>query len=506
MSHEAIRSNLNMPDNSSYRSIAKNTVIFGSVKIVEVLVNVVRVKIIAILLGPNGVGIQTLFNSTLSSLNQISSLGLFQSAVRDISQAQQNNNTAEISRIVRIVHRWIWAVGILGTLLCVLGSGLLSRFAFGNRDYAGQFALLSFALLFWALSCGNITVMQGRRQLKSLAHASLYGAILSLILTVPLYYFWGVQGIAPAIIVGYLSMYVINSYYVRKECIDRTEKIGFKETFQRGSRIVGLGIILMFSNFLMTLFTYVTNIFISNYGDLADVGFFQAAFAITYGNLVVLVAILTSDYYPRLAAVHTDRVQVNSIVNQQTELLSLIVAPIAILLIILAPVAVRLLYSAEFIVIVPMLRWMSLSLIFRIMWHSLSYIILAKGDKRTYFIFDALLGNGLNFIFNIAAYYLWGLQGLAISFLVGAVSMVILLNIVTGVKYGFKYTAEFWRLFLSLVVCCIAAYLSIQLFEGVLGYSLCICLLILTTYRSFYILDRKIGISDYIKAKLHQKR
>lgn len=495
-----------MSDSSSYRSIAKNTAIFGSVKVVEVLVNIARVKIVAILLGPSGVGIQTLFSSTLSSINQVSSLGLFQSAVRDISQAKQLDDIKEISLIVRVVRRWIWVVGLLGAIICIFGSGLLSRIAFGSNEYSWQFALLSLALLFWALSSGNVAIMQGCRQLKPLAYASLLGAILSLALTVPLYYYFGVNGIAPAIIVGYFSIYAINSYFVRKEKIDTSEKIGIRQTFERGKTIVGLGIVLMFSNFLMTIFNYVTNIVISHHGSLEDVGFFQAAFTVTYGNLVILVAILMADYYPRLAAVHTNSEKLNSIVHQQTELLSLIVAPVSVLLIILAPWVVRALYSKEFMVIVPMLRWMSLSLIFRIMWHSLSYIILAKGDKRTYFIFDAMLGNGLNFIFNIGAYYFWGLQGLAISFLVGAVSMIIILNIVTKVKYGFSYTLAFWRQFILLVLLSGVAYLCIRFADNVLGYSLCLGVLALTSGLSFYFLNRRIGILGYLKRRLFVER
>lgn len=485
---------------SSYKSIVKSTALFGGVKVVEVLITIIRTKIVAAILGPEGVGVQAIFNSTLASINQFSSLGIFQSSVREISQAHESGDERAISRIIQIVRRWIWIVGLIGALICGCCAKWLSEFSFGNSDYTWQFVILAVALLFWALSSGNITIMQGRRQLTHLARASLIGASLSLIVTIPLYYYFGVMGIAPALIVGYMSTFLVNSYYVNKIKIIPIEKLSLKDAFFGGMSIVKLGAILMFSNGLMTIFTFVTNAFISNYGTIADVGFFQAAFVITYGNLVILVAIMTADYYPRLSAVCNDKEKIRMIVNQQTELLLLIVAPISILLIIMAPLAVRFLYTKEFLVIVPMIRCMALALILRIIWHSLSYIILAKGDKKTYFIYDALLGNGINFSLNIIAYYFWGLQGLGFSFVAGSASMVILLTIVTGVKYGFRYCKDFWILLIIFICLSFSAYLIMSIYED--GWSYLTWLLAgVSGSISIYVLNKK---TEIIKSLLNK--
>lgn len=487
---------------SSYKSIVKSTALFGGVKVVEVLITIIRTKIVAAILGPEGVGIQAIFNSTLASINQFSSLGIFQSSVREISQAHESGSETEISRIVQIVKRWIWLVGLIGALICGCCAKWFSEFTLGNSDYTWQFVMLAFALLFWALSSGNITIMQGRRQLTYLARASLIGASLSLVVTIPLYYFFGVMGIAPALIVGYLSTFLVNSYYVNKIKLAPIDKLSLKDAFSGGMSIVKLGIILMFSNGLMTIFTFITNAFISNYGNISDVGLFQAAFVITYGNLIILVAIMTADYYPRLSAVCNDEERVRMIVNQQTELLVLIIAPVSILLIILAPIAVRFLYTKEFLEVVPMVRCMSIALIFRVVWHSLSYIVLAKGDKKVYFIYDALIGNGINFILNIGCYYFFGLFGLGVSFLIGAISMVVILYIVTKVKYNFKYMASVHKLFLVYILLSLASYLAIEYMEGYVKYIIASLLFLVSGTISLYVLNKKTDIIKNILQKL----
>lgn len=178
-------------DKNSYKNIFKSTLIFGGVKVFEVLIVLIRVKIVAILLGPTGIGIQSIFQSTLSTLNQFSSLGIFQSAVRDISQSCQKGDITKSQRVITIVNRWVWLVGLLGGVACLCMSKIISQLTFGNNDYTGQFILLSLAVLFWSLSSGNIAIMQGRHQLSYLARASLIGTSISLVSTIPFYYFLG---------------------------------------------------------------------------------------------------------------------------------------------------------------------------------------------------------------------------------------------------------------------------------------------------------------------------
>lgn len=489
-------------DKFSYRSIAKSTAVFGSAKVVEVLLMIVRVKIVAVLLGPSGLGIQSIFQSTLSSINQLSSLGVFQSSVREISQAKQNSDFQKADRVVVVVSRWSWIIGLLSGSICLVMSNLISRFTFKNDNYTWEFAALSLALFFWALSNGNISIMQGRRQLSDLAKASLIGAFVSLLLTLPFYWILGVKGIVPALIIGYLIVYLVNSIYKRKIKSKEKVYISLKETIREGGGIVKLGIVLMLSNVLMTLFSFFVNAFIVNYGDVSDIGFFQAAFTITYGNLIIVIAIMASDYFPRLSAVQDDHKKISKIVNQQTELFLLIVAPLVILLIIVAPIIVKLLYSKDFIIVVPMLRWMALALIFRVVWHSLSYIILAKGDRKTYLIYDALLGNGTNFILNIVAYYWGGLYGLGGSFVLGSILISGLLMCVTRIKYKFRYEKEFIKLFVCLLFLSVTACFLCFFLANALAYTLSVCIFFLTAYISVSRLNARMGIVEYLKAKI----
>ena len=71
----------------SYRNVMKATSIFGGVQVFNILIAIVRSKCIALFIGPSGMGIASLLNSTLGLINGVSNLGLERSAVKDISFA-----------------------------------------------------------------------------------------------------------------------------------------------------------------------------------------------------------------------------------------------------------------------------------------------------------------------------------------------------------------------------------------------------------------------------------
>ncbi len=71
---------------NGYKSLLKATIVMSGAQIIEALMSIVRAKVIALLLGPIGIGLNSIFLITLNTLYQVTSVGLPQSAIRDIAQ------------------------------------------------------------------------------------------------------------------------------------------------------------------------------------------------------------------------------------------------------------------------------------------------------------------------------------------------------------------------------------------------------------------------------------
>jgi len=76
-------------DNNSYRHILKYMGIFGGVQGLNILMSIVRNKVVAVLLGTAGMGLISLFNATVRLVSDSTNLGLSMSAVRELSALGQ---------------------------------------------------------------------------------------------------------------------------------------------------------------------------------------------------------------------------------------------------------------------------------------------------------------------------------------------------------------------------------------------------------------------------------
>lgn len=130
---------------ASYRQIVKATSIFGGVQVFNIVISIARTKLVAILLGPAGMGVAGLLVSTTALIGSVTNFGLATSAVRNISAAARNEE--KIGKTVSVLRRLVWLTGVLGTLVTLILSPFLSEMTFGNEEYTTAFILISITLL-----------------------------------------------------------------------------------------------------------------------------------------------------------------------------------------------------------------------------------------------------------------------------------------------------------------------------------------------------------------------
>ena len=138
--------------------------LFGGVQVMGIICSIVRTKLVAIWIGPVGVGLFGLFNNALEMLNTGTNLGIRGSSVRDISQAMASDDRSLIARIIVVVRRWSLWLGLGGALLTLMLSPLLSQVTFGTQDHMWGFVALSVAVLLIArrdATIGDATCADG---------------------------------------------------------------------------------------------------------------------------------------------------------------------------------------------------------------------------------------------------------------------------------------------------------------------------------------------------------
>lgn len=395
---------------NSYRSIIKGTSIFGGVQIFQILINLIRGKLVALFLGPEGMGIASMLNSSSNTIIRFSSLGLNLAFVKEIAAASGREDRLRI--VAHVARRLILFTGIMGALICALASPWLSEASFGSRDYAWQYGLLSAAVYLTVAGNGKLALLQGLHKTKILSVSSLVGALTGLAIGVPLYWLFGDKGIVPAMITLALATYVSYSIGLRRT-LPQTESSVSRRIFRPLSRrMLSAGFILLISSLINTFCTYAINVFVRAYGDMADVGLFNAANSITLQYAGVVFTAMALDYFPRLSAAAGNPEEMRRIVNRQMEIVSLIASPLSLLLIATAPIVIRLLLTSEFLPVTPLMRWLGLSILLKALAYPLGYIAFAKNNQRLFFWLEAVTCNVLYIGCSLIFYRFFGLMGL----------------------------------------------------------------------------------------------
>lgn len=197
----------------AYSHILKYTSLFGGVQGLAIIVGIVRNKLVALILGPDGMGLVSLFNSTIKLVSDSTSFGLSMSAVKNISEAYNRTDGAAVQHAVRLVRSWSLFAALLGMLVCVLFCTLLNKWTFSWGDHTLHFLLLSPVVGLMAITSGETAILKGCRQLRPLALISLCCVVLALVCSVPIYYELGQAGIVPSLVLFALMQCLATVYF-----------------------------------------------------------------------------------------------------------------------------------------------------------------------------------------------------------------------------------------------------------------------------------------------------
>lgn len=411
--------------------------LFGGVQGLGILCSVVRVKLVALWLGPAGVALFGIFNGAVEMVRSISQLGLRQSSVREIAQAKGKSSEGTV---VTVVRRWGWILGLLGALLMVSAAPLLSRSTFGSDVHTFDYMMLGAALFCMALLSAEEAVMQGLERLRALARASLWGMVGGLAVSVPMYWFWGIESVVPSIIAyAVVTLGAVMANRVRG--VGGGSAVTARQTLGLGQRFIVLGVYMTAADVVAQILNYVFIAWLNTTGGESEVGFYQAGFTIVNRYPGLVMSAIAVEYYPRLASVASSPMRTRLFVAHEMRLLMLVLTAFVALFVPFSQLAVEILYSSEFEVAVPFVTVAMIGVMLRGVAYCMSYSILARGDGHAFIITesaDAVVG----LLLNMGAYSLWGLGGLGVSYTLWYASYVVIVAVVYRRRYRLSIPRE----------------------------------------------------------------
>ena len=486
---------------TSYGTIFKTTFLFGFVQVFRIIVGVVKNKIVAILLGAEGIGLLGIYSSTIALIQQGAGLGISQSGVRDIADAKGKEDKIQFSKIINVINKIVLFTGLLGCVLTLALSKYLSKWTLGDTKHVIAYCIISVVVFCNIINEGKQAILKGARQMKALANASIIGVSVGFITAIPLYYFWGKAGIVPELLISSICAYLISNSYVNRIRYDKLN-LSIKQAISLSKNTIVAGGALMLSNFLAHLANIIIIAYIRKAGGLVDVGIFNAGTVIMTTYFGVIITALSTDYFPRISALWNNNKAIEEELNKQSIVSLILCCPLFVIFITLMPLFIRILYTEEFLPAVDFIKFGVIGTVITIVSNQVDMILIAKFKVKIFFII-AILYRLLQVTINILLYNAYHLKGTGISLAIMALVHLSVMTIIVYKLYGIKFNSFFIKL--AFIACCfvIISVLILNLEYGLTRHLLSLIISVIAILFSFYVCHNKLGInfSSFIKIR-----
>lgn len=442
-------------NSKSYSHILKYTSLFGGVQGLNILIGLVRNKLVSVILGPGGMGLVSLFNSTIRLVSDSTNFGISMSAVKNISRTMETGDKEQVMQVVQTVRLWSFVTALLGMLACVVLSPWLNDWTFDWGDHTLHFIMLSPVIALIAVTGGETAILKGGRHLKALAVVSICNMLFALVCSVPLFYFLGQTGIVPSLILMALAQCVLTIAYSYK--LYRPSFLFSKSQFNAGKGMIRLGLAFVVAGIFGSGAEFLIRSYLNNVDGLDAVGLYNAGFVLTMTYVSMVFSSLEADYFPRLSGIKTLGGRLNQTVNHQMEVTLLLISPMLVFFMVLLPIILPLLFSNEFLPIVNMMRFSLLAMYFRAINLPMEYISLSRGDSRSYLLLEAAYY--MMFVLLIVVGFRWrGLTGTGVGILVCSAANSVMVLAFVRWKYGYWLSKQvvsyaFIQTLLGVVTC-----------------------------------------------------
>ncbi len=421
-----------------YREALRATAVTGFTNFSTLAVSLVKSKVIAVRVGPEGIGLFGVLTAATGLISTLAGLGITSSGVRQVASATGAQDPHAIARVVYTLRRTSLLSGVLGMLAVLLFAEPIARLTTGSEEYAWLLRLLAPLILFTSVNGGQIALLRGLRRISELARLRIFGAVVGTALAVPLVWVWGLHGIAPSMLMASLIGLAASWWYARQVQVP-VLALSWQEVVREAGALFSLGASFLITGLQAPVVQNALRVTLVRFGDLHTLGQFLAAYTLSHTYVNFVLDAMGLDYLPRLAQKKDDPDELNRLINEQTVLALVLVIPGITAFVILAPLLIPLLYSSRFDQAIDVFRWQCLGVLWKVASWPMGYVLVAQA-RRTAFVLTESVTN----LFYVATFYLLvraaGLTGAALSFALLYLSHLALMLVTVRRYTGFRWS------------------------------------------------------------------
>jgi PST family polysaccharide transporter len=327
----------------------------GAATVATMAINLVRTKIVAVLLGPYGVSLTTQANNLINTLTPILFLGLNQGVAKYLAAARERGDEATAASVATTSAAAVLLTSIIGTLISLAFVRPLSAWTMQDAALAPLVAISLVAVPFSVMYNLSRAFLQGHKEVRAIAIANVLSAALSFLTVIPLVYLLSVQGA----VINIALTWALNAalywwFWLRRGNGRLFRRAAYAwETLRVLVKYGGANLVVSSTNMLAIL---LAGTFIVQALGVEANGLYRAVFALSTQYLTLVTGAMAAYSFAQLSGLASrpeadpDRgPALKAEINNNVRLVALVMIPILAGVVILRKLGLIVFYDARFL-------------------------------------------------------------------------------------------------------------------------------------------------------------
>ena len=343
---------------------------------IRILAGFLTSKAIAVFVGAEGMALVGNLRNFLSSMQSISTLGLYNGLVKYV--AEFKNNTKELSKVLSTAFYAGFIATVLISFWCYFNADAINNYLFSSSyNYGYVIRILSLVLPFYALNMFTFSILNGFSKFRIIIVINIIGQVLGLSITLFLIWQRKVDGALISVAITESLIFLITLVGIANQRsllpIVRVKSISLNFL----KRYSSYSVMALFSAIILPLVALEVRSYIIDHVGLKEAGFWEAMTRISKYYLMFISTLLSLYILPRFSEIDTIKEFRQEVFNFYKTILP-IFGFILVVIYLLRSVIVSVVLSQEFKPVESLFLWQLLGDFIKVLSTVIAYQFLAK--------------------------------------------------------------------------------------------------------------------------------
>lgn len=406
--------------------LLKTSLFSAVITFIRIASGFVAGKVVALFTGPAGVAVIGQFNNFITIILTFAN-GAINSGVVKYT-AQYEGDTLQLKKLFSTSFKIsIFCSAFFGTIL-LFTSPFISELLFKSVIYNNPIRVLGVTIALYSLNSLLISILNGKKQIKTYTLVNTLGSIIGLIFTIILVFLYKLQGALYALVLAQSIVFFVTVILIIKS--DWFSWAYFNQPFdkQTGKQLSRFSLMAIVSSLTIPISQIVLRNLLINKWGIVTAGNWQGMMRISDGYLLLITTSLSTYYLPKLSSLHTNNELQKEIFKGYKIILPAVLAG-CIIIYFSRFFIIHILYTQSFEGMESLFFYQLLGDFFKMAAWILAYLMLAKAMTKTYIITEIFF----SITYVVLGYLcinLFGSEGITIAFAINYLGYLLVMIIV----------------------------------------------------------------------------